>query len=81
MTRKRREEFEIFYTSAAPGYFKAAVARKYEDVDYTGTPEINCIRSVKRCPEGTKYLFTQRENDVFSILAYVTSNSKFVDEY
>jgi len=31
------------------GRFKAAVARKYEDVDNTGTPEINCIRSVKRC--------------------------------
>jgi len=66
---------------AAPGHFKADATRKYEDVDYTGTPEINCIRSVKRCPEGTKYLFTQRKNDVFSILAYVTSNSKFVDEY
>jgi hypothetical protein len=70
---------------AATGHFKAAVARKYEDVDNTGTPEINCIRSVKRCtelckikpPEGTKYLFTQRKNGVFSILAYVTSNSKF----
>jgi hypothetical protein len=31
------------------GHFKAAVARKYEDVDNTGTPEINCIRNVKRC--------------------------------
>jgi hypothetical protein len=34
---------------AVPGRFKAAVARKYEDVDNTGTPEINCIRSVIRC--------------------------------
>jgi hypothetical protein len=32
-----------------PGHFKAAVPRKFEDVDNTGTPEINCTRSVKRC--------------------------------
>jgi hypothetical protein len=34
---------------AVPRHFKAAMARKYEDVDDTGTPEINGIRSVERC--------------------------------
>jgi hypothetical protein len=34
---------------SVPGLFKAAVARKYEDADNTGTPEINCKRSVMRC--------------------------------
>jgi len=66
---------------AVPGHFKEAVARNYEDVYNTGIPEINCIRSVERCTKLCKYLFTQRENEVFNILAYVTSNSKFVDEY
>jgi hypothetical protein len=45
---------------AVPGHFKAAVARKYEDVDNTGTPEINCIRSVKRCTKLCKIKISGR---------------------
>jgi hypothetical protein len=45
---------------AVPGHFKAAVARKYEDADNTGTPEINFIRSVKRCTKSGKIKISGR---------------------
>ena len=46
---EKGKNLNSFIMLAVPGHFKAAVVRKYEDVDNTGTPEINCIRCVKRC--------------------------------